>query len=108
MSILKPKADIESMQGSARADKQAEVDFENYLEQAKPTEENQKQDDETVANPLSVKSANSKNLMINIDDVNSSQQNSSRNMIYFNGRSAAGSGKNINEQDYEDGMFKGL
>ena len=29
-------------------------------------------------------------------------------MIYFNGRSAAGSGKNLNELDHEDGMFKGL
>lgn len=46
--------------------------------------------------------------MINVEELNGSEQNSSRNMIYFNGRSAAGSGKNANELDHEDGMFKGL
>ena len=47
--------------------------------------------------------------MINVDDWDNSQGNeSSRNMIFFNGRSAAGSGKNANEVECEDGMLKGL
>lgn len=59
MSILKPKADIESMQASARANNEADLNSEIFKPGEEAVKENES--DDAIANLLSANSGNSKN-----------------------------------------------